>query len=84
MLRAVPAVHRAQDPIGTGLQGNMKMTRETIGGSHQRYKIFRDVLWLNRTEAQLLEIGSPRIRSTTSVSAARGIGRGHSSQVDAA
>src|ERR1700689_2196607 len=33
------------------------MAREAFGGSNQRHKIFRDVLWLDRAEAELLEPG---------------------------
>src|ERR1700683_5499130 len=57
MIRAIPAVHGAEDAVGTGLQRHVKMGRQASRRSHKRYEFFGEVLWLDRTLPKLFEGG---------------------------
>src|SRR6202050_5630661 len=56
-LGAIPAMHCAQDAVATGLQRDMKMARQAIRATDQRYEVFGNVLRFNRAEAELPYIG---------------------------
>ena len=57
MLGAIPAMHGAQDAVGTRLQRDVKMARDALRRSDERDEIFGDVLRLDRAEAELFERG---------------------------
>src|SRR5262249_48044257 len=55
VLGAVPAIHRLQDLVRTGLQRQVKVGRNAVRRSDQVNEILGDVLRLNRAQAQPLE-----------------------------
>ena len=57
VLCAIPAVHRAENTVRSGLQRHMKMRSDARRSSDERDEIFGDVLRLDGAEAQLLELG---------------------------
>src|SRR5216684_5973050 len=52
---AVPAVHRRQDAVRTGLERNVEVVRDAIGGGKQFDQVARNVHRFNRADAQAQE-----------------------------
>src|SRR6266852_2153858 len=52
---AVPAVHRRQDAIRTGLERNVEVVRDAIGGGKRLDQVARNVHRFDRTDAQSQE-----------------------------
>jgi len=55
MFGAVPAMHGGQDTIGSGLQGHVKMRRDSIVGCEEVDEILSDVERFDGADAQPLD-----------------------------